>query len=265
MQQLELDGGFDQPERWAPPAGETLLVDLDGYEGPLDVLLALAREQKVDLKQISILQLTEQYLDFIVRHRDANLELAADYLVMAAWLVYLKSRLLLPEPPAPDEPSGEEMAAALAFRLQRLEAMREAGAALVGRPRLGRDIHPRGDPESLVGLTHAITDLRLYALLRAYGDVRSRGTVTRLSIEAPDLYSPDDAIRRMTAMLGTLPRWSTLMAFLPANLRGLLARSALSAHFCATLELCRQGRLDVRQDEGPFGMLWLRPAKGHSE
>ncbi|HIJ63018.1 MAG TPA: segregation/condensation protein A [Rhodospirillaceae bacterium] len=261
MEQLGLGAGFDSPEPWRP-TGETLVVDLDGYEGPLDVLLALARDQKVDLKQISILQLAEQYLVFIARHRDANLELAADYLVMAAWLVYLKSRLLLPEPAAPDEPSGEEMAAALAFRLQRLEAMREAGTALLARPRLGRDLHPRGQPEPLVGFTHAVTDLRLYALLKAYGEVKRRGTVTRLNIEAPDLYSPDDAIRRMTGMLGRVPRWSSLAGFLPANLRGLLARSALSAHFCAALELCRQGRLELRQDEGPFGMLWLRPAKG---
>lgn len=261
MRQLDLGGGFDRPEPGGP-AEDMLVVDLDGYEGPLDVLLTLARDQKVDLRQISILQLAEQYLVFIARHRDANLELAADYLVMAAWLVYLKSRLLLPQPAPEDEPSGEELAAALAFRLQRLEAMREAGAALLGRPRLGRDLHPRGDTEPLVGLTRSITDLHLYALLRAYGDVRRRGVVTTLSIEAADLYSPDDAIRRMTGMLDRAPSWSALAAFLPGDLKGLLARSALSAHFCAALELCRQGRLELRQDDGPFGLLWLRRADG---
>ncbi len=249
---------FDQPER-AAAADDTLVVDLDGYEGPIDVLLALAREQKVDLSRISILQLVEQYLGFIARRCRANLELAADYLVMAAWLAFLKSRLLLPEPSGDDEPSGEEMAAALAFQLQRLEAMRQAGQALLSRPRLGRDLWPRGKPEGLGVVARPVWDIGLYDLLRAYGEVKARGTVTTLQIEAPDLFSPDDAIQRLSAMLGRMPRWSTLASFLPAGLGGLLARSALSAHFCAALELCRQGRLELRQDGGTFGPIWLRP------
>jgi segregation and condensation protein A len=238
---------------------ETLLVDLDGYEGPLDVLLALAREQKVDLARISILQLAEQYLDFVARRHRANLELAADYLVMAAWLVFLKSRLLLPEPPGEDEPSGAEMAEALAFQLQRLEAMRQRGAALMHRPRLGRDVFSRGEPERIEDLPRPVWELGIYELLRAYADVKRRGVVMTLQIEAPDLYSPDDALRRLTAVLGRSPGWSQLASLLPAGLRGLLGRSAVAAHFCAALELCRQGRVVLRQDSGAFGALWLRP------
>ncbi|HIJ37762.1 MAG TPA: segregation/condensation protein A [Rhodospirillaceae bacterium] len=257
MEQLGLGDGFGDPKP-APASAPMLMVDLDGYEGPLDVLLALAREQKVDLTRLSILQLVEQYLAFIAERRQADLELAADYLVMAAWLVYLKSRLLLPEPAQPDEPSGEELAAALAFQLQRLEAMRKAGQSLQARPRLGRDVHARGATEQVGFLARPVWDLRLFELLMAYGDVKRRNIVTSLRIEAADLYSPDDALRRMTGMLAALPHWSQLVTLLPGNLQGLLARSAVSAHFCAALELCRQGRLQLRQDDGAFGALWLR-------
>jgi segregation and condensation protein A len=233
-------------------------VDLDGFEGPLDLLLALARDQKVDLARISILALVEQYLAFIAGLKGANLELAADYLVMAAWLAYLKSRLLLPEPPAEDEPTTEEMAANLAFQLMRLEAMRKAGSALLQRPQLHRDRFPRGAPEALVTERKPWWQVTLYELLRAYGEIRQRRSVIRLDIEAPDLFSPDDAIRRLETMLGRMPRWSILVDFLPPGLSGLLARSALSAHLVAALELCRQGRLELRQDQGAFAPLWLR-------
>jgi len=236
-------------------------VDLDGFEGPLDLLLALAREQKVDLARISILALVEQYLAFIARHCRDNLELAADYLVMAAWLAYLKSRLLLPEPPAEDEPSAEEMAANLAFQLQRLEAMRKAGALVLSRPQLGRDRFARGAPEAFAAELKPWWQVTLYELLRAYGEVKLRQSVTRLEIEAPDLFSPDDAIRRLETLLGRMPRWSTLATFLPPGLSGLLARSAISAHLVAVLELCRQGRIELRQDPGAFAPLWVR-AKG---
>jgi segregation and condensation protein A len=237
---------------------EALLVDLDGYEGPIDVLLTLARDQKVDLTRISILQLADQYLEFVARHLQDHLELAADYLVMAAWLAYLKSRLLLPAPPAPDEPSGEEMAEALAFQLRRLEAMRRSGKALMDRPRLGRDLFCRGAPEGIVHVARPVWDVGLYDLLKAYADIKRRGTVTTLQIEAADLYSVDDAIHRLQTMLGHLPRWSTLLSFLPPGLRGLLGRSALSAHFVASLELCRLGKVELRQDGGAFGPIWVR-------
>jgi segregation and condensation protein A len=153
-----------------------LVVSLEGYEGPLDLLLALARTQKVDLKQISILQLVEQYLAFVAEMRKVRLEIAADYLVMAAWLAYLKSRLLLPEPPPGDEPSGEEMAARLALQLQKLEAMREAGARLMARDRLGRDLFERGAPEGVVVVSRPIYDVTLYQLLKAYSDHKARAT-----------------------------------------------------------------------------------------
>jgi segregation and condensation protein A len=243
-ERLEQGGGFT--------------VDLDGFEGPLDLLLTLAREQKVDLARISILALVEQYLAFIARYCRNNLELAADYLVMAAWLAYLKSRLLLPEPPAEDEPTAEEMAGNLAFQLQRLEAMRKAGAALIERPQLGRKRFRRGAPEALTPQLRPWWQVTLYELLRAYGEARQRNKVTRMEIEASDLFSPDDAIRRLENLLGRMPRWSTLATFLPPGLSGLLARSALSAHLVAALELCRQGRIELRQDSGAFAPLWLR-------
>ncbi|OIQ90155.1 segregation and condensation protein A [mine drainage metagenome] len=255
MTQADIFQDADRPERLPP--GEALVVDLDGYEGPLDVLLELARGQKVDLTRISILRLAEQYLGFIERVRRSQLELAADYLVMAAWLAYLKSRLLLPEPAAEDEPSGEELAAALAFQLQRLEAMRAAGDQLMERPRLGREVFARGAPEAISVVFRPVWDVGLYDLLKAYADIQRRQKATTLRIEAPDLYSVDDAIRRLEQMLGAMPKWSTLMSFLPPGLNGLLRRSAVSAHFVAILELTRQGRLALRQD-GTFGDIWLK-------
>ena len=238
--------------------GTSFTVDLDGFEGPLDLLLSLARDQKVDLARISILALVEQYLKFVNDRAKANLELAADYLVMAAWLAYLKSRLLLPEPPAEDEPSAEEMAANLAFQLQRLEAMRKAGASLLARPQLRRDRFARGEAEETRTELKPWWKVTLYELLRAYGDVLQRKPVTRLEIEAPDLFSPDDAIRRLESMLGAMPRWSTLSSFLPPGLSGLLVRSAMAAHLVAALELCRQGRIELRQDPGKFAPVWVK-------
>src|SRR5277367_5430604 len=164
-----------------PQQGE-LVVDLDGYEGPIDVLLALAREQKVDLTHISILQLADQYLAFISAARSLRLEIAADYLVMAAWLAYLKSRLLLPEPQPDDEPSGAELAAALAYQLQRLEAMQQAGARLMARPQLGRDVFRRGAPEGVPIVKHAQYEATLFELLKAYGEGRSRADSAVLHI-----------------------------------------------------------------------------------
>lgn len=261
MTQQDIFDSFDQPERVIPPPPTaSLVVDLDGYEGPLDVLLELARDQKVDLAKISILHLAEQYLAFIERAVREHLELAADYLVMAAWLAYLKSRLLLPEPAPEDEPSGEEMAAALAFQLRRLEAMRQAGEKLMNRPRLGRDVFARGEPEAVSVVFRPVWEVGLYDLLKAYADIQRRQKVTTLHIEAPDLYSVDDAIQRLQTMLGRMPKWSTLMSFLPPGLGGLLRRSAVSAHFVAILELCRQGKLDMRQDE-VFSDIWLKPAE----
>lgn len=238
-----------------------LVLDLDGFEGPLDLLLSLARDQKVDLARISILQLADQYLEYVARMRREDLELAADYLVMAAWLAYLKSRLLLPEPPIEDqEPDGEQMAAALTFQLRRLEAMREAGEALKSRPRLGIDVFGRGMPEVIVGPTRTVWEASLYDVLKGYADYYKRHTLAhaRMQIEPTDLYSVADAVQRLERMFGRLPRWTAMFDLLPPGLRGLVRKSAVSAHFVAVLELVKQGRLELRQEGGLFGPLWLK-------
>jgi segregation and condensation protein A len=240
------------------PASVELVVDLEGYEGPIDMLLALAREQKVDLTRISILQLADQYLAFITAARRLRLEVAADYLVMAAWLAYLKSRLLLPEPAPLDEPSGAELAAALTHQLQRLEAMQQAGARLMARPLLGRDVFGRGAPEGLPQVLKPIYEVSLYELLRAYGDQRQRKDASVLHIEAPDLYSMDDALQRLSRILGRVPDWRALMSYLPPGLRGgIIERSAVAATFAASLELARAGKLQLRQDS-VFGPIYIR-------
>ena len=249
---------FEQPMERMPAPGVELVVDLDGYEGPIDMLLTLAREQKVDLTHISILQLADQYLAFIAAARELKLEIAADYLVMAAWLAYLKSRLLLPEPQPDDEPSGSELAAALTYQLQRLEAMQQAGARLMARPQLGRDVFRRGAPEGIPVLRHTVYDATLFELLKAYGDGRARKESAVLHIEPAELYSMDDALQRLSQYLGRMPEWRTLASFLPPNLRlGLVSRSAIAATFAASLELVREGRVQIRQDKS-FGPIYLR-------
>jgi segregation and condensation protein A len=241
-----------------PPSSAELVVDLEGYEGPIDMLLTLAREQKVDLTKISITQLADQYLAFISAARRLRLEIAADYLVMAAWLAYLKSRLLLPEPAPQDEPSGAELAAALTHQLQRLEAMQQAGARLMARPQLGRDVFARGAPEGLPRVLKPVYEVSLYDLLRAYGDQRQRKEAQVLHIEAPELYSMDDALQRLERVLGRVPEWRTLLSFLPPGLRGgLIERSAVAATFAASLELVRSGKLQLRQDSA-FGPIYIR-------
>ncbi|MFD1624202.1 segregation and condensation protein A [Azospirillum griseum] len=237
--------------------GQLLLV-LDGFEGPLDVLLVLGRDQKVDLTRISILALADQYLAFIDEARELRLELAADYLVMAAWLAYLKSRLLIPEP-EDEEPSGEDMAAALAFQLQRLEAMKTAAQALFARPRLGQDVFARGAPEDIDIRRKSVYEVTLYDLLRAYGDHRKRQEGGVLRIQPVRLYSLEDAVRRLSDLLGHMPDWATLASFLPAEEGSLLTRSAMAAHFAATLELAKAGQVELRQDSA-FAPIFLRRA-----
>jgi len=238
--------------------GEQLVLDLDGYEGPIDLLLALAREQKVDLGRISILALADQYLAFIASQRRLRLEIAADYLLMAAWLAYLKSRLLLPQPLADDEPSAAEMAAVLEHRLRLLEAMQTAGRRLMSRPRLGHDVFPRGAPEGLAVIAIPVYELGLYELLRAYGESRRRTTAAVLVIEPSAFHSTDDALRHLAAFVGHVPDWRVLTMFLPDELRGeVFRRSALAATFAASLELARSGLIELRQDRA-FGPIYLR-------
>ena len=235
-----------------------LMVDVDGYEGPLDMLLALAREQKVDLARISILQLADQYLQYVERARALDLEIAADHLVMAAWLAYLKSRLLLPEPPGDEEPSGEELAAALSFQLRRLEAMRASGERLMARPRLGRDVFARGAPEGLRVVRHPVFEMTLYDLLRGYADHKIRTSAGRFTVEPSRIQSMDQALRRVAAMLGQTKGWQRLASFLPPGLADdVIGRSAVAATFAASLELTRQGRMRMRQ-AAPFAPLFLR-------
>ena len=242
-------------------ARDRLLLNLDGYAGPIDVLLELARDQKVDLKHIRILDLAEQYLEFVREARAVRLELAADYLVMAAWLAYLKSRLLLPETGGEEEPSGAEMAAALKFQMQRLQAMRDVGVKLMALPQLGNDIFARGTPERLKTRTTTTYEASLYDLLKAYGRNRARSGPKNLQIRPSELYSVDRAVARLAGMLGAMPGWRTLSSFLPPDLQGdpLLRRSALASTFAATLEMCKAGKLRIRQD-GTFGPIYLRGA-----
>ncbi len=266
MSEAATDRDFAAVER-APADAAPLVLELDGYEGPIDLLLALAREQKVDLAKISILALAEQYLAFIAELHRLRLEIAADYLVMAAWLAYLKSRLLLPDPPAAeDEPSAEELAAALTRRLQLLEAMQRAGAALMARPQLGRELLCRGAPEKFAPIDRPVYQLSLYDLLTAYGTAHRRRNVQTLTILPAEFYSLGDGLRQLAPHLGRVPDWRELVGFLPEGLRGnLFRRSALAAMFAASLELVRAGRVELRQ-ERPFGPLYLRsPGRDSAE
>jgi len=241
-------------------AGEGFVVDLDGYEGPIDVLLTLAREHKLDLTRISILALADQYLAFVAEARKSNLELAADYLVMAAWLAYLKSRLLLPDLDQEDEPTGEQMAAALAFQLQRLEAMQNAGQQLMARSQLRRDFFSRGQPEFFKALVNPVLEVTLFDLLKAYGDQKRRVQGGTLHIQPFQVHSVEDALIRLRSLLGSTPDWESLWQFLPEGiLEGLVARSALASTFAASLELAREGRLKLRQSD-PFGPIYLKQA-----
>jgi segregation and condensation protein A len=260
------DANFEEDQREEIAPEDALLLDLDGYEGPIDVLLALARDQKVDLRKISILDLADQYLAFIARARQLRLEIAADYLVMAAWLAYLKSRLLLPEPETEGEPTGAELAAALAFQLQRLQAMKEAGQKLMARPQLGRDFFPRGEPERFKVIAKPVYTATLYELLKAYGNHAGRRHEGALHILSSELYSMDDALQRLGTMIGQALDWMALASFLPAGLAGgLVRRSALAATFAASLEMARSGRLRIRQDS-VFGPIFLkRPEEGQAE
>ncbi len=252
-----------QDETWDNDVGparraDALIVDVDGFEGPLDLLLLLAREQKVDLAKISILALAEQYLVFVAEARRLRLELAADYLVMAAWLAYLKSRLLLPDPQGEDEPSGEEMAALLAFRLRRLEAMRDAAAQMMARNLLGRDVFSRGEPEDIhVFTTNEYVD-NLHDLLKAYTQRRQVGQKRSLTLRRSPVWTVKDARQAIERLIGSMDTWGRFDEFLAEYLSEPETRNTVRASsFTATLELIREGRLEVRQ-EGAFAPIYVR-------
>lgn len=238
---------------------EALIVDVDGFEGPLDLLLTLSRTQKVDLRRISVLDLAEQYLGFVERARSLRIELAADYLVMAAWLAYLKSRLLLPPDPTEEGPSGAELAAHLAWQLERLAAMRDASARLMGRDQKGRDFFARGQPEAVALTRKTSVDATLLDLIRAYARVRTRDEFRPYAFDRTDIYPLETALERLLQMLPGAVDWVALQAWLPDGWRGQPARkrSAVASTFAASLELAKQGRAELRQSEA-FAPLHLR-------
>jgi segregation and condensation protein A len=243
-------------------SGAAFVVDLEGFEGPIDVLLSLARDHKLDITQISMVALADQYLAFVAEARRQNLELAADYLVMAAWLAYMKSRLLLPDLDGEDEPTGEEMAAALAFQLKRLQSMQDAGEKLMARNQLGIDFFRRGAPEVFRRTFNTVWDASLFDLLKAYGDQhRRKESGGPLHIEPFEMYTMEDALLRLRRLLGPVPEWRSLWAFLPEDLRNSLKlRSAVAATFAASLEMAREGYLKLQQS-GTFGPIHIRPSR----
>lgn len=235
---------------------DTLTLDIDGWEGPLDLLLALARVQKVDLRRISILELVQQYLDYVEQARALKLELAADYLVMAAWLAYLKSALLLPRDPEV-EPSPEELALRLQLRLERLHAMREAGARLMARDRLGRDVFSRAAPEGLRTVRKALWQAEIYDLIAAYGRVSARTRPVMHVVQDRQVMTLEAAIERVSRLVGARIEWATIESFLPADAHGPFRKSALASSFLAALELARQGRVELRQ-KSAFAPLYVK-------
>ena len=255
--------GFDmEAAENAAEDGEALIVDLDGYEGPLHVLLTLARKQKVDLLKLSILQLADQYLAFVHQARRRDFTLAADYLVMAAWLAYLKSRLLLPKPgAASDEPDAVDMAAALAFRLAKLDAMRRAVEGLKQRPQLGRDVFVRGDPEAVRIVPSMRLEGDLYQLMSAYTDQMKRRTNRRYQPPQPHAYAIDDARERLRGLLSELNAWTPLAGIAPFHRsgggEGPSRASYLASTLSASLDLVKEGLLEARQLEA-FADVYLR-------
>jgi segregation and condensation protein A len=249
---IEVDKGDSEP---------AFLVDVDGFEGPLDLLLELARRQKVDLQKISILALAEQYLAFIEAGRRLRLELAADYLVMAAWLAYLKSRLLLPAPPADDEPSAADLATDFARRLQRLEAIRAAARHLGERPQLGRDFFGRGAPEPIAVSAAPTWEATLYDLLSAYARQRSRQARAHVTLRRRIVWSLAEARAVLERLVGRAADWSTMEDYLAAYLQPDIRRTVMASTLSAALEMAREGRIEIRQD-GAFAAIWLRPRPG---
>ena len=236
----------------------SLVVDVDGFEGPLDLLLHLARHQKVDLTQISVLELARQYLTFIEKARALRLELAADYLVMAAWLAFLKSKLLIPEPKVEGEQTGEEMAAILQFRLKRLEAMRDAAARLINRNRLGRDVFARGMPETVIVEKTSEFHASLYDLLTAYAQQRQRVAIDHVEIAKRAVWSLTEAREILRKLVGEMSDWTALDSYIAAYApTPQLRRTAVASAFAASLELVRERVVEIRQD-APFATLYMR-------
>lgn len=240
-------------------AAEALIVDVDGFEGPLDVLLTLSRTQKVDLRKISVLQLAKQYLGFVEKAKALRIELAADYLVMAAWLAFLKSRLLLPPDPTEDGPSGEDMAAHLAFQLERLQAMRDAAARLMARDRLGRDFFARGQSEDVTRIRTVRYTATLLDLMQGYARIRTRDEFRPFVMDRDSVFTMEQALERMRPLIGFAGTWTDLTTYMPDGWAEdpVRRRSATASTFAASLELVKEGQLEIRQSE-TFAPIQLR-------
>ncbi|WP_210877212.1 segregation and condensation protein A [Roseovarius autotrophicus] len=257
------ENDFDDGARPVPlaerRAAEALIVDVDGFEGPLDLLLTLSRTQKVDLRRISVLHLAQQYLAFVERAKALRLELAADYLVMAAWLAFLKSRLLLPPDPTEEGPSGEELAAHLAFQLERLQAMRDCAARLMGRDRLGRDFFARGLPEDVTRRRETRYTATLLDLMQAYARIRTRDEFRPFVMDRDAIFTMEQALERLRGLIGFAGAWTDIVSYLPEGFSGDPARrrSATASTFAAALELVKEGSAELRQS-GIFAPLELR-------
>lgn len=240
-------------------AAEALIVDVDGFEGPLDLLLTLSRTQKVDLRKISILQLARQYLAFVEKAKQLRIELAADYLVMAAWLAFLKSRLLLPPDPEEEGPSGEELAAHLAFQLERLQAMRNAAAQLMARDRLGRDFFARGIPEDVTKTKIVTYTATLLDLMQGYARLKTKDEFRPFVMDRDSVFTLEEALERMRGLIGYAGTWTDILSYLPEGWETdpKRRRSATAATFAASLQLAKEGKVHLRQD-GTFGKIELR-------
>lgn len=243
-------------------AAEALIIDVDGYEGPLDLLLTLSRTQKVDLRKISVRHLAEQYLGFVEKARDLRIELAADYLVMAAWLAFLKSRLLLPPDPTEEGPSGEDLAAHLAFQLERLQAMRDAAAQLMARDQLGRDFFARGEVETVERRRKVLYTATLLDLMQGYARIRTRDEFRPFVMDRDAIMSMEQALDRMRGMIQFAGQWTDLASYMPEGWGTDPAkrRSATAAHFAASLELAKAGAIEIRQGE-TFAPIHIRKKK----
>jgi len=253
-----MDDSFDPVE--ARRAAEALIVDVDGYEGPLDLLLTMSRTQKVDLRRISVLALAQQYLAFIDQARVLRIELAADYLVMAAWLAFLKSRLLLPPDPEDDGPSGEDLAAHLAFQLERLQAMRDAAAKLMARDQKGRDFFARGITEDVTRVRRVRYTASLLDLMQGYARIRTKDEFRPYAMDRENVMTMEQALDRMRGLIGYGGDWADLTSFLPEGWTGSPARrrAATSSHFAASLEMAKAGQIQIRQ-AGLFEPIQIRP------
>ena len=240
-------------------AAEALIIDVDGFEGPLDLLLTLSRTQKVDLRQISILELAHQYLAFVEKAKTLRLELAADYLVMAAWLAFLKSRLLLPPDPTEEGPSGAELAAHLAFQLERLQAMRDCAARLMGRDQLGRDFFARGQIEVVERVKKVTYTATLLDLMQGYARIRTRDDFRPFVLDRENVFTMEQALERMRGLIGYAGDWTDIISYLPEGWENdpVKRRSATASTFAASLELVKEGHLEIRQTES-FATIQLR-------